>query len=99
MKKEWLFLCFYPQEDARLLETYRNKLTKFQKSALKALTFELENDGPDTDDLIQEKEDLCDEIIHEASLLSNTAVISLTQNYSVQNTLGMENRKLALNRK
>ena len=48
--KEWLWLTFFPQEDAGQLLAIRNNLTPFLKTVTKVLSIELEREYVDKDD-------------------------------------------------
>ena len=69
--KEWLFLAFFPQEDAERLTLLRRNLSPFLKTMSKALSYELENG----DDEIQQLqiEALYNEILRNLPAESSTS--------------------------
>ena len=89
---DWLYKCFFPQEDYQQLMTYRSQLTPFLKLIMKALSSDLENDdfGP------RSHESLCNEIILEAQSLSANSSPQTKSNF---NTLQTEHNQLKLNLK
>ena len=90
--KDWLYYCFFPQEDFRQLNAYRSHLCPFLQLIMRALNFELrvgfiaDNDG----------ELLCDDIIQEARNLVSTST-PISPQISTLNTLLIEHNQLQLN--
>ena len=94
---DFLYFCFYPQEDKRRLESHRNQLTPFLKSVMQALNFELDNDDTHKHTEKRKINILLEEIIREARSLSTTYTHILTYNLQTLNTLQLEHNQLALN--
>ena len=92
---DWLYKCFFPQEDSQKLMMYRSQLSPFLKMIMIALSVELGN-------LVitsEEFESICDEIIRQARSLSTISTPNSPQTSSNQNTLQMEHNHLKLNMK
>ena len=86
-------MCFFPQENTRELQTYRNQLTPFLKSVMEALNIELENNEIERRTR-QRKKTLCEEIIRGAGSLTT---VGLSQSLPNLSTLRLEHDQLALN--
>ena len=95
---EWLYKCFYPQEDKQQLMVYRSQLSPFLKVIMKALRFELENGNTYSTPKEEKLQSICDEIIAEASSMSSISTPNYSQT-STLNTLQMEHDRLKLNLK
>ena len=89
---DWLFNCFYPQEDNQQLNQYRSQLCSFLRLTMEALSIEL--DSSSCESYLQS---VCENIIREAQNLPPNYTSTSLQSSSTQNTLRMEHNQLRLN--
>ena len=70
--KEWLWLTFFPQEDAAKLTVLKNNLTTFLKAVTKALSLELEALNISRDILKNQRKAVVDEIFRNLPAINST---------------------------
>ena len=96
--KDFLYMCFYPQEDKRLLKLRRSRLTPFLQTVKQMLAYELESHYHRSKRKTAAKKAIFDRLLRQ---LETGAILQVSSNSAtnslVHDTLMLEHQQLDLN--